>query len=158
MNIRSAKRLAIATAVLGSLAIVSAAAAALPTPPGAPGGVYKFNNATKSNLVKSMDGYDQVTSKTMPTQIPAGSTAVGEASSAVGTMRFFVGTTWTDPKTGYGCDFITGITYNYMAGKYFFSIFARKVGGASSPAKCSITATTNPNTGKFTAYPVISGF
>ncbi|MCA6295570.1 MAG: hypothetical protein IM663_14535 [Phenylobacterium sp.] len=60
--------------------------------------------------------------------------------------------------SGPGCSFTTVVTYNRATRKYMFTFSSAVQGGPSSPATCSITASRDVNTGRFTAYPVIGGF
>ncbi len=158
MNIRYSKRLAIATAVLGSLAIVSAAVAADPVPTTGPGGSFVFKNNTTKTLRKGWETSIGLTNKNLPTALLPSATTNGSVYAPVGAKGYSTTFNYQDPNTGEGCYVAVSAQFYPSANRWYTYITSGRITKTNGPVKCSVTYTNNRSTGDFVAYPVISGF
>ncbi|MCA6278089.1 MAG: hypothetical protein IM662_10100 [Phenylobacterium sp.] len=152
MSRRVSRTAVFLSAAIGSLAIAGAASAD-------PGGTYLITNNATVPLNRTAESFSSSYRKNIPLSIPARSSTTARAEAQYG-ETVFVGTFMYQRQnaSGPGCSFTTVVTYNRATRKYMFTFSSAVQGGPSSPATCSITASRDVNTGRFTAYPVIGGF
>lgn len=152
MSRRVSRTAVFLSAAIGSLAIAGAASAD-------PGGTYLITNNATVPLDRIAESFSSRYWKDIPLSIPARRSTTARAEARNG-ETVFVGTFMYRELVGQtrGCSFTTVVTYNRATRKYMFTFSSAVQGGPSSPATCSITASRDVNTGRFTAYPVIGGF
>lgn len=121
------------------------------------GGEYYFTNNSEAKLdLGSKSFFDQYTQQWPEYLLPYGGKGRGFAYADPDEYNGGT-TTWLDGKK-YGCYFTTSIIFLKSKQKYVFNFYAAQQNGATPAEKiydCSITATTDESTGRFTAYPVI---